>query len=111
MSNTVSITGHFMDSQGNPIADGTLKIRINTDTVSVDGTQLEYGPLASVPLDNNGDIPAGGLLLYPQALMDPWATYRFDVYNAAGLLVFSQESVIPAGVDPFDISQLSLIQY
>ena len=98
------IGGNFQDPSGNPLAYGTLTVRINTDAVF--GTQQIAAKSASTPLDANGNI-ASILYLFPNSAMSPSTTvYVLRAYSAAGLLVWQSENVIPSGSGAFNIGSL-----
>ena len=90
----------FTDSEGNPIANGYLIIRINTDAqVPVLLLQLVAGRTVQIPLDNNGNITGSGTtFLYPNSELSPDDTvYIVSVYTANGQLVSDDTIVVTSG--------------
>lgn len=85
--------GGFQDPSGNPLALGTLSVRLSQD-VGIGGIQLCAGRWVTLDLDSNGNVTGNPLL---------WTgTYEFVAYSAQGQPVWSGQLAIP------DISYFSL---
>jgi hypothetical protein len=95
----VNITGTFQDAAGNPIAFGTLAIRLSTDATSVDGSQVDDQEIV-ITLDANGDIY--GLRLFPNSLLTSGTppVYIARVFTASGQPVWGEWTVTVANTDP-----------
>lgn len=90
----------FTDSEGQPIANGFLSIRINEDAqVPVLNLQLAAGRAVQLPLDNNGEITGSGTtFLYPNSELSPDdSVYIVSVYTADGQLVSDDVVVVTSG--------------
>jgi|ERR1019366_4275703 hypothetical protein len=99
------IGGNFQDSLGNPLANGTLQIKLSCDAVSNDGAQLCAGIIVVWPLDSNGNVTAG-LMLRPTSLLRAANVsvpgqgfsvyYIMTAYSAAGQLCWQSRVSMPA---------------
>jgi hypothetical protein len=101
---TLITGGRFSDFAGNPIANGTLKVRLGQDVNAIDGTIVGAGWLASVPLDSNGNVTP--FQLWSSAEINPSVPYRFKVFTPAGQEVFNQEIFVLDG-PTFDLGGAS----
>jgi hypothetical protein len=93
-SGRVSVTGHWEDPAGNPIAGGTLSIRLNTDVSSSTDLAQVSAQAVSIILDANGSVSTS---LYPNSLLSAGETtyYEMRVSTAAGQPVWSAEITVP----------------
>jgi hypothetical protein len=90
----------FTDSEGQPIANGFLSIRINEDAqVPVLLLQLVAGRAVQIPLDEDGNITGSGVtFLYPNSELSPDDTvYLLSVYSALGQLVSDDVVIVTSG--------------
>jgi hypothetical protein len=99
LSQTPSIGSYqplpFMDAAGNPIANGTMTMRLSQDAVSADGNQICAGIVVSVPLDDNG---IANTLLYGTDVLNPPSTYEQEVFTSLGAKVYSQNNLPITGL-------------
>ena|ERR1700735_1087758 len=90
----------FTDSEGNPISNGFLSIRINEDAqVPVLLLQLVAGRAVQIPLDEDGNITGSGVtFLYPNSELAPDDTvYLVSAFTANGQLVSDDTIVVTSG--------------
>jgi hypothetical protein len=99
------IIGTFLDPGGNPIANGVLKMKLNAD-----GTYLPLkrsvaaGRTATIPLDSDGNIVANTYVWPNGSLQPAGSVYRCQVFTALGLMCWSQDVSIPAGVGAYSFN-------
>jgi hypothetical protein len=102
---TVLTGGNFQDLSGNPLANGYLTFRLNTDAAILGNSsnvQVSAGVITRVTLDSNGNV-SGVVPVWPNDILTPSNTvYIVKAYSAAGELCWSSENVIPSG-GTFDI--------
>ena len=78
----------FKDSSDNPIANGTLTLRLTTDGVSAD-EQISAEVTVKKTLDGSGSVSQN---IVPNTSISPAGTRYFaKVYTQAGQLVWQQE--------------------
>lgn len=90
----------FTDSEGNPIANGFLSIRINEDAqVPVLLLQLVAGRAVQISLDEDGNITGSGVtFLYPNSELSPDDTvYLVSAFTADGQLVSDDVVIVTSG--------------
>lgn len=86
----------FTDAEGNPLSNGYLLIRINTDAMSPSG-QICYQLQVRIPLDVNGEV-SGSYLFWPNVSLNPLGSYYvLRAYAADGQLVLGPLTVIIGG--------------
>jgi hypothetical protein len=82
--------GNFLTPDGNPVANGYLKIRLNRDcAISSGGQTGQIGSqsVITVNLDNTGNV-SGAVFIWPNDQLFPSGNqYIFKVYTNNGLLV------------------------
>lgn len=84
--------GVFQDALGNPLALGYLTVRLNTDAVASDGSQVAAGRVVTVPLDDNGLID-GAAEFWPNSQLTPSGTsYIIKAFTAEGQFVWQTET-------------------
>lgn len=77
----VSFTLVFQDPSGQPLAGGSVTLRLNTDA-SVSNSQIVAGRLVIATLDTNGSAT---VTIWPNDQLDPAGTVYFvDAYCANG---------------------------
>lgn len=108
MSTVNQITGgSFLDSEGNPLANGYLKFQLAQDTIVNSNTQICAGSIIKVPLDVNGNVVTSPVYsLWPNDVMTPSVTYYLvSAYTSNGQLVWgpSTQSVL-SSPSPYNIS-------
>jgi hypothetical protein len=83
----------FQDPSGQPIAGGTLTIRLNTDAVALGGDlQIAANRLTTVTLDSTGSATVD---LWPNAqLSPPGSVYLIQVYTVEGQLVWNEQMTV-----------------
>lgn len=103
LSYSVNVNGHWEDAGGNPIANGTLYIRLNTDALIPNTNSQLDTRWRGTTLDANGNIPAG-LRLFPNSLLvaDYTTFYEGRVDTAQGLNCWSGQFIVTTA-DPFTI--------
>ena len=81
--------GGFQDAEGNPLASGSLSIRLLKD-VAQGSNQIAAGRWTTLALDANGNIsPSPGAKLWgPSA-------YQIVAYTALGLPAWSGQITVP----------------
>lgn len=84
------VYGVFQDALGNPLAFGYLTVRLVTDAVASDGSQVVAGRLVKVPLDGSGLI-SGSAEFWPCDQLTPAGTYVIKAYTAKGQLAWQTE--------------------
>jgi hypothetical protein len=87
----------FTDAEGNPLSNGYLILRISTDVVTPDDTQLCYQIAVKVPLDSNGAISGSPLFWPNDGLLPADSYYILSAYSANGQLVLGPVLVIVTG--------------
>jgi hypothetical protein len=90
----------FTDSEGQPLANGYLDIRLSKDAqVPVLNFQLTAGITTRIDLDANGTVTGTGtVLLYPNLSLLPADTfYRLQVFSAEGQLVSDDWITVTSG--------------
>lgn len=87
----------FTDAEGNPLSNGYLILRISTDVVTPDDTQLCYQLAVTVPLDSQG-VMNGNPLFWPnEGLLPIGSNYILRAYTAQGQLVFGPLVIVVPG--------------
>ena len=100
------VNGGFQDPFGNPLAGGTMTMRLNTDATanSPTGPQVCAGKIISVPLGATGSV-VGAVEVWPNADLLPNNTvYKVVVFSASGQRAWASEQVIPVGGGAFDLN-------
>jgi len=108
MATDQTITGTFVDPQGNPLQNGYLVLRLSHDGQSGTPNQVVSGFRLRVTLNSNGQIsPAVGI--YSNSGLLPANTfYRITVYAADGTEVVPVSAVtIPNTPTPVDLATLT----
>lgn len=83
----------FKDPADNPIALGTLTLRLGTDGSSSD-KQINAGVLVKIALNSSGSMSQN---ITPNSVISPAnTTYFAKVYTAAGQLVWQEELSLTA---------------
>jgi len=84
----------FLDPAGNPVANGTLELRLNVDA-SANGKQVSAGRRIVASLDITGSC---NLNLWTNDVLSPSGTcYRGEVKTAQGLPVWKAHFTIATG--------------
>lgn len=96
MSSTVNQIegGSFIDSEGNPLANGYLLFQLNQDGVVNTSTQVCAGSTIKVPLNSSGSVAASPVYsLWPNDVLTPSGSfYTVSAYTANGTLVWGPNS-------------------
>jgi hypothetical protein len=83
----------FVDSSNNPLANGLLTLRLNTDA-QLSGDQISAERIVNIPLDSSGAMSQN---ISRNDLMVPAGTVYFaKAYTAKGQLVWQQELSLTA---------------
>lgn len=99
------INGSFKDSEGNPLTGGRIVAVLSSDGQSCDNSQVCGGLRVSAILDNNGNVPAGIMFLWPQSCLTPTTTtYVFYVYSASGQLMWNNRVTVNNNSATFDLN-------
>lgn len=100
--------GAFADSSGNPVANGSMTLRLNVDANIASGGQVCAGITTTVPLDASGNV-SGSVSVWPNDQLVPINTnltsyYIVNVYTALGQLVYGpQFQQVLSSPSPFNI--------
>lgn len=87
----------FQDPSGNPIANGTVTVRLQVDisAATSGGPQVSAGRIVSVLLDDTG---TGNFLLWPNDVTFPaGSVYFLKCYTSLGQPVWSGELTVAQG--------------
>jgi hypothetical protein len=104
------IGGPFVDNLGNPIANGSLVLKLSQDAQANQGlnnVQVGSGLGVTVPLDSNGNIiTSPNQLVWPNDVLTPAGTfYNVSAYNQNGQRVWGPNAqTVLSTTSPFDIS-------
>lgn len=108
MSVVNQITGcGFVDSSGNPLSNGYLLFKLNSDGIVNTNTKICQGYTIKVPLDNSGCVVTSpAYSLWPNDVLTPANTYYLvSLYNAEGELVWGPSpQLILSTPSPFNVS-------
>lgn len=101
------INGSFSDLCGNPVAFGTLKLRLSQDASLLSGGQLSSARTVLINLDGNGNVQGSPIQsVWPTDQMSPsTVSYVGWVYSSEGQLVWgpNYNLLVPSGAT-FDVS-------
>lgn len=103
----VIVGGAWQDNEGNPLANGYLTFRLNTDAVSCNGGQAAAGRLVTVPLDANGNIVGSPTTaIWANGNLTPaGTTYSIIAYTAKGQPVWNNPKfTLPAGAGSYSFT-------
>jgi len=110
----VTVTGHFTDAANNPIAGGMIEVQLNVDARTCNSLNVAAKPAVLAILDANGNIPPNTYMWSNSNLTSDGANnptiYHIRLYNAQGLLVWSNDNATipsPLGNGTFDLSNLT----
>ena len=77
----------FVDSEGNPVSNGQVELRLSVDCQTTSTTQIGSGFVTDIPLDSTGTI-TGSYLIWQNASLTPSGSYYvINVYTSSGQLV------------------------
>ena len=96
--------GNFQDALGNPLANGYLTFRLNTDAMVANSpnVQVTAGRVVNVTLGPDGNV-YGAFPIWGNDAMTPSNTvYIVKAYSAAGELVWNNQMTI-TGTGTFDL--------
>jgi hypothetical protein len=103
-----TITGAFVDPQGNPLSNGYLVMRLSHDGQSGTPNQVVSGLTQRVTLNSNGHINPAVAIYSNQSLLPTNTFYRITVYAADGTEVIPVSAIIiPNSPNPIDLATLS----
>jgi hypothetical protein len=92
------ILGNFQDPSGNPIANGSLTVRLNMDAMGPGSIQVSADRLITMPLDQNGNLSGLQYLWANSLLSTPYGvltSYIMTVYSALGQQIWQQQITVP----------------
>jgi hypothetical protein len=92
--------GPWLDASGNPLANGTLSIRMTNDAVAA-SLQICAGRTVIVTLDGDGNFPDDVTLVSTGTMSPSSTTYIVTAYSQKGQLVWgpSQMTFTPVSED------------
>jgi hypothetical protein len=96
--------GNFQDAQGNPLANGYLTFRLNTDAMVANSPNIQVGAgrVVNVTLGPDGNV-YGAFPIWGNDVLQPSGTvYIVHGYSAAGELVWNNQMTI-TGSSTFDL--------
>ncbi len=96
--------GNFQDALGNPLANGYLTFRLNTDAMVANSPNIQVtaGRVVNVTLGPDGNV-YGAFPIWGNDVMTPSNTvYIVKAYSAAGELVWNNQMTI-TGSGTFDL--------
>ncbi len=96
--------GNFQDAQGNPLANGYLTFRLNTDAMVANSPNIQVGAgrVVNVTLGLDGNV-YGAFPIWGNDVLQPSGTvYIVHGYSAAGELVWNNQMTI-TGSSTFDL--------
>lgn len=77
----------FFDSEGNPVALGSVELALSVDCQTTSNTQIGSSVSVKIPLDSTGTI-TGSYLIWQNASLTPSGSYYIlSVYTSSGQLV------------------------
>lgn len=101
-----TITGTWQDPEGNPVAFGTLNLKLTQDAV-VSATSMIAPSIISITLDASGSIPAGTVIYGSDELTPSNLAYVVTVAEKGGGQVYGPEFFIISGTSPINMNSLA----
>src|SRR5208282_746165 len=100
---TLIYGGNFQDALGNPLANGYLTFRLNTDAMnSSSAVQVCASRVVNVTLGPDGNV-YGAYPIWSNSTLTPSGTvYAVRAYSASGQLVWDNQMTIP-NTSTFDL--------
>jgi hypothetical protein len=108
MATDQTITGTFVDPQGNPLANGYLVMRLSHDGQSATPNQVVSSLTQRVTLNSSGQVGPAVAIYSNTGLLPANTFYRITVYAADGTEVVPVSAVtIPNTPTPVDLATLT----
>jgi len=108
MATDQTITGTFVDPQGNPLANGYLVMRLSHDGQSGTPNQVVSGLTQRITLNSSGQINPAVAIYSNTGLLPANTFYRVTVYAADGTEVVPLSQItIPNTPTPVDLATLT----
>lgn len=77
----------FTDPEGNPLSFGYVFLNVSEDVSTSSSTQIGQGSIATITLDENGDV-AGSPTVWPNSELSPsGSVYVYSAFSAVGQLI------------------------
>jgi hypothetical protein len=108
MSMVQIVGGAFQNTEGQPLANGTLTFALSQDA-QVSGQEICSGDIVTVNLDDTGNVPTSPATdIWPNDQLSPTNTfYTISAYSAEGQLVWGPNAQqILSNPSPFNLGAL-----
>ncbi len=104
---TKVLTGTFKDAGNNPVANGTLYLKLSNDAVVIGTGQVVAAQTLAFPLDASGTLGTGITIWANDELTPPTTVYTATVQKSGGGQVYGPDFFSITGVSPINLNSLT----